>query len=92
VLQAVDRAGGTLVGRAALGTCYVEVDPDAAEPLLSSLPRDAQTILLDAPAELRENLDPWGRAEPGTLELMRRIKARFDPANACNPGIFVGGI
>jgi glycolate oxidase FAD binding subunit len=92
VLQAVHRAGGTLVGRAALGTSYVEVEPDAVEPLLSSLPRDARAVLLDAPAELRANLDPWGRAEPGTLELMRRIKARFDPANVCNPGVFVGGI
>ena len=26
------------------------------------------------------------------VELMRRVKERFDPAAACNPGVFVGGI
>jgi glycolate dehydrogenase FAD-binding subunit len=92
VLRATERAGGTLVGRAALGTSYVEADPDAVEPLLRTLPRDARAVLLDAPSELHETLDPWGRADPGMLELMRRVKARFDPANACNPGVFVGGI
>jgi len=39
----------------------------------------------------------WGDAScPGpigdALPLMRRVKARFDPAGACNPGVFVGGI
>ena len=28
----------------------------------------------------------------GAVELMRRVKARFDPARVCNPGVFVGGI
>ena len=92
VLRATERAGGTLVGRAALGTSYVEVDPDAVEPLLKGLPPGARVALLDAPSELHETLDPWGTADPGVLELMRRVKARFDPAYACNPGVFVGGI
>jgi FAD/FMN-containing dehydrogenase len=26
------------------------------------------------------------------LALMRNVKRRFDPASACNPGVFVGGI
>ena len=32
----------------------------------------------------------WRRAPSSTL--MRRVKARFDPAGTCNPGLFVGGI
>jgi len=41
---------------------------------------------------VRAAIDPWGVQDGPALELMRRIKARFDPAGACNPGLFVGGI
>jgi glycolate oxidase FAD binding subunit len=92
VLGASERAGGTLVGRAALGTSYIEVEPDAVELLLGALPASARTVFLDVPGELRESLDSWGQTDPALLELMRRVKARFDPAHACNPGLFVGGI
>ena len=37
----------------------------------------------------RDGLDPWGEIGAGELELMRRVKARFDPAGTCNPGVFV---
>jgi glycolate oxidase FAD binding subunit len=93
VLQAADACSGTVVGRAALGHCYVEIDPDAVQRLIESLPAEAHAVLLDAPAALRESLDPWGRPPPApTLELMRRVKARFDPAGICDPGRFVGMI
>ncbi len=92
VLRAVDSCGGTLVGRAALGTSYVELDPYALPRLRHELPPAAHSVLLDAPSELRTVEDPWGMQEGPELELMRRIKLRFDPARACNPGVFVGGI
>jgi glycolate oxidase FAD binding subunit len=93
VLRATDAAGGTLVGRAALGISHVEVDPEAVVSLRAALPRRAVSVLLDAPASLRGSMDPWGgHTEGPALELMRRVKARFDPAHACNPGVFVGGI
>ncbi|HEY7342199.1 MAG TPA: FAD-binding oxidoreductase [Ktedonobacterales bacterium] len=42
-----------------------------------------------APA-LIGRIDPWGT--PAALDLMRRVKAQFDPHNTLNPGRFVGGI
>jgi glycolate oxidase FAD binding subunit len=49
-------------------------------------------VLLDGPAALRDGGESWGAQEGSELELMRRIKARFDPTRTCNPGLFVGGI
>jgi glycolate oxidase FAD binding subunit len=92
VIGAADACGGTLVGRAALGASFVEVAPDAVGRLRGALPRAARAVLLDAPAPLRTGGESWG-AQPGPeLELMRRVKARFDPTHTCNPGLFVGGI
>jgi glycolate oxidase FAD binding subunit len=93
VLEAVQASGATAVGRAAVGHLFVDLDPGALGTLLAHLPSGAVTVLLDAPDELRAAVDPWG--EPGdipALELMRRVKQRFDPACTCNPGVFVGGI
>jgi glycolate oxidase FAD binding subunit len=53
-------------------------------------PRPA--LLLDAPDAVRAAADPWAPADPGALAVMRRIKARFDPARIFRPGAFVGGI
>jgi glycolate oxidase FAD binding subunit len=92
ILPAVDAAGGTLVGRAALGTSYVEVDPDAVVRLREALGPGEYSTLLDAPPEARAGLDAWGPNDPVALGLMQRVKHRFDPAQACNPGAFVGGI
>lgn len=92
VLRACDAADGTLVGRATLGTSYIALDPDAVGALLTGLPAGAAAVLLDAPAALRADIDPWGEASPGALTLMRRVKARFDPTGVCNPGVFAGGI
>jgi glycolate oxidase FAD binding subunit len=91
VLSAVDRADATLVGRAALGAHYVELDPDAVGRFRAGLPDSAAGILLDAPAQLRGELDVWG-PQNDAMTLMRRIKERFDPEGTCNPGLFVGGI
>ncbi|MBP1596471.1 MAG: linked oxidase-like protein [Acidobacteria bacterium] len=48
-------------------------------------------IVESAPAGVKRGLDTWGY-EGSALELMRRIKAQFDPAGLLNPGRFVGGI
>lgn len=51
--------------------------------------RGALVVEEYAPA-LIGRIDPWGR--PTALDLMRRVKAQFDPHNTLNPGRFVGGI
>ena len=45
-------------------------------------------VVTDNPALLP--LDPWGT--PSALNVMRRLKERFDPTATLNPGRFVGGI
>jgi FAD/FMN-containing dehydrogenase len=77
----------------ALGQSYIELDPDAVARLRGSLPAGTPAVVLDAPVQVRASLDPWGATlDRTTLELTRRVKARFDPTGSCNPGVFVGGI
>ncbi len=91
VLRAADAVGGSVVGRAAAGTSYVRVaSPDAVERLRTAL--EAPCVVLDAPADVRAQLDPWDLREGGELTLARRVKERFDPGRVCNPGLFIGGI
>jgi glycolate dehydrogenase FAD-binding subunit len=93
VLRAADAGGGTVVGRAGLGQTFIDLDPGGLGTLLQHLPHEATPVLLDCPEELRRSFDPWGGPPEGpALELMRRVKQRFDPARACNPGVFVGAI
>jgi glycolate oxidase FAD binding subunit len=93
VLEAVRASDATAVGRAAVGHTFVEIDAAALEGLIGMLPGGAVPVVLDAPDQLRAIRDPWGPpADAAALELMRHLKRRFDPARACNPGVFVGGI
>jgi glycolate oxidase FAD binding subunit len=91
-LPAVLAAAPLCVARAAMGLAWVAVpEPAAVEDLRTRL-APAPCVVLDAPQAARASLDPWGPVDAGRLALMRRLKARFDPQGACNPGIFVGGI
>jgi len=99
VLRAAERAGAAVVGRAGLGLSWLRLGPrsDAAEMTapIEALRADlapAPCVVQDAPAEVRAALDPWHEPEGPGLVLMRRVKARFDPAGVCNPGVYVGGI
>jgi glycolate oxidase FAD binding subunit len=92
VLRATRSCEGRLVGRASLGLNWIEVEHQALATLREQLGAQATIVVLDAPPAVRHSLDPWGARQGSELELMRRIKMRFDPAGACNPGVFVGGI
>ncbi len=98
VLEAASRAGATLVGRAGLGLSWLRLDgmdDAAAIDRVRALRKElapASVTVLDAPAAVREAVDPWGPVDPGRLALQRSVKARFDPTGACAPGLYVGGI
>lgn len=98
VLHAAKRLGASVTGRAAFGLLWVAFDaPEAAEAvgLIEELRKELAPlacVVLDAPVEVRSKLDVWGAGHDGAIELMRRVKSRFDPYGVCNSGIFVGGI
>jgi glycolate oxidase FAD binding subunit len=98
VLEAARAMGATLVGRAALGLSWLRLDglaDDVAVARIRELRErlaPASVTVLDAPAAVREAVDPWGPVDPARLALMRSVKARFDPTGACAPGLFVGGL
>jgi glycolate oxidase FAD binding subunit len=94
VVAAAEALGASVVGRAALGLCWVTVpgaDPDAVRRLRADL-APAACVVTDAPQAVRVALDPWDSEHGQPLALLRRVKERFDPTGACNPGLYVGGI
>jgi glycolate oxidase FAD binding subunit len=48
-------------------------------------------VVLRAPESVRDRLDHWGPVGDA-LDLMRRVKDRFDPGRRMSPGRFVGGL
>ncbi|WP_202863592.1 FAD-binding oxidoreductase [Ornithinimicrobium avium] len=91
--------GLTVSGSAGTGVLYAIVpEARAAEEVATAVAAvratsarlGGSTVVLDAPPQVKAVLDSWGHV-PG-LELMRRVKAEFDPARILAPGRFVGGI
>jgi len=48
--------------------------------------------IVDGAGRLPDGVDIWPAPDAGALTVMRRVKARFDPARVFRPGTFVGGI
>jgi glycolate oxidase FAD binding subunit len=95
VLRAADAVSASVVSRAGVGVSYLTLSAAGGAEAVARLRADlspAAAVVLDAPAELRAALDPWGVAGGGELALARRVKERFDPQRICNPGLFLGGI
>ncbi len=53
--------------------------------------RGGSLVVLRCPLEVKRKIDVWGSGGDA-LQLMRNIKAQFDPTGVLNPGRFVGGI
>ena len=86
-------------GHAASGVTYVELpeaDARAHADVVAALRRrlgsmGGSVVVVRAPLAVKQIADVWGEVGDALL-LMRRVKARFDPARTLNPGRFVGGI
>ena len=82
-------------GSAGAGVLYAVLTGDA-EPVAASIEAlrgvavGGSAVVLQAPASVRVLVDSWGPV--AALDLMRRVKAEFDPSNRFAPGRFVGGI
>ncbi|WP_369135124.1 FAD-binding oxidoreductase [Modestobacter sp. I12A-02662] len=89
-------AGASVAAHAATGVSHVAVPAaDAAESLprlrAALAPHDGTAVVLRAPDGVRDQLDHWGPVGDA-LDLMRRVKERFDPERRMSPGRFVGGL
>jgi glycolate oxidase FAD binding subunit len=98
IVRVVMRMQGSLVARAGLGICWVWLPPLRPDRVVAAIEDLRFTVapfpcvVLDAPREVKERVDVWGDTGEPEMELMRRVKAGFDPAGVCNSGLFVGGI
>jgi glycolate oxidase FAD binding subunit len=94
-IEVTERSGGTLVSRAAHGLSWIALDTGDLARRATDV-RDAlqprPVVLLDGPAGLRGDFDPWGPIDAGALQVMRRIKERFDTHRIFRPGAYLGGI
>jgi glycolate oxidase FAD binding subunit len=88
--------GTRVSASAATGVTYAALHAEQAEQALVRLrealqPVDGSAVVLGAPDQVRDSLDHWGPVGD-SLELMRRVKERFDPERRMSPGRFVGGL
>jgi glycolate oxidase FAD binding subunit len=101
LLEAIDgaaKAAGVEAhtrGSVVVGTEYATVPGPVAPAFLEALRSVSNrfggaVVVLDAPADVKAELDVWGPVRG--LDLMRRVKEQFDPNRVLSPGRFVGGI
>jgi D-lactate dehydrogenase (cytochrome) len=75
------------------GQLYVQGIQDVARVrhALRSCTVGGYALVLSAPTAERGDLDIWGYS-PDTLDLMRALKAGWDPRGLLNPGAFLAGL
>ncbi len=81
--------GGTVVSRAGLGLSWISLPDVSGVAAIREALSPRPCAVLDGADGVQ---DPWPPVDPGVLAVMERIKARFDPAQAFRPGVFVGGL
>jgi glycolate oxidase FAD binding subunit len=89
LLAAAREAGASVRGSAGVGVLYAGAEPGAVDALRAAAhAAGGHAVVLTAPEGLA--VDRWGPVEG--LELMRRVKAQFDPDGRLAPGRFLGRI
>jgi glycolate oxidase FAD binding subunit len=89
----------------ALGVVHLWLLPEKEDDRAMALLSRAASEMLDlaasseiqvwipwAPTKLKHAINTWGRRKRTDLEVMRKLKSAFDPANIFAPGRFLGGI
>lgn len=90
-LSVTGSAGAGVLYAAALDDRPVEKVAATVSALRATSTRlGGSTVVLDAPPPVKAAVDSWGPV--AALDLMRRVKAEFDPRRTLAPGRFVGGI
>jgi len=85
-------------GRAALGVLFLKLRGDAGrhmeivqEVRRTAAARGGSAVLLSTPVPIERRVDSWGEVGD-SLQMMRAVKARFDPHGTLNPGRGPGGV
>jgi len=89
-------AGTTITCSACSGIAYAALPAAEGVSALGRLRseiagHDGTAVVLGVPDEFRAGLDHWGPIG-NSMELMRKVKHRFDPERRLSPGRFVGGM
>lgn len=87
VLNVAHEHGAAVVGRAGVGTSWLNLPPDADVERIRAQLAPHPVVLTDAPPDTRAAVDPWGVPEGPERTLMEAVRDRFDPQRHCNPGI-----
>jgi len=79
------------------GLVFVQLSGDDTVLILAvqqlrqeALKQQGSLVITDAPPNVAQQVDMWGPVP--AFDVMRNLKARFDPHNTLNPGRFVGGL
>jgi glycolate oxidase FAD binding subunit len=74
-----------------MGVGWLRLPSAAGVPALRELAEDADgsLVLTSAPVDVRRSIGTWGNP-PAGIEMMRRLKAQFDPDGVLGPGRFHG--
>ncbi len=91
VRRLVQQWGDTpFVADVANGQIYASGSLDVRKVRQIVAEHEGYTVIMNAPRKVSQEMDPWG-ISPDSLDLMRKLKARWDPHGILNPGAFLVG-